>query len=350
MNLLLAALLLMQERTAEETFRKIEEIILEAKTVVVVFSTDAIHISGQNKIGFACSGSLLLKEDRRVRAEMTRSGSSGGNDSRQIQSDGEEFYALLGQDATMRPAHDTGSTRVQFSRRMKIGFARLGAFQILGGPACSTVLYSPNEFPEVDLRDRFRVSEFKEEAAEKDAKGITYTVILPRRTETCEMTLWYDPATFVPIRRTQIMRWRGGDFTLTEKYSGFTLNADIPDEKFKLTPDYSNGKGKWTSVELTQKRIASVCEAIDLFKLVHGHYPIRLEDLVTAPSDIDPQRFRFGGYLKRVPKDGWDRDLIYRLPGSKKQPYDLLSLGKDGEEGGEGDAADIWNHDAYKKK
>ena len=37
-------------------------------------------------------------------------------------------------------------------------------------------------------------------------------------------------------------------------------------------------------------------------------------------------------------KDPWRNDLIYRSPGTDNRPYEIVSLGADGQEGGEGPA------------
>jgi len=103
-------------------------------------------------------------------------------------------------------------------------------------------------------------------------------------------------------------------------------------------------------VDATKLIIAQVCEALELFKLDHSRYPTKLDDLVKAPAYVDPKRYPPRGYMLKLPKDAWERDLIYRLPGTNNQPYDVISLGRDGKEGGEGFDADIWNHDAYEKK
>jgi general secretion pathway protein G len=48
-----------------------------------------------------------------------------------------------------------------------------------------------------------------------------------------------------------------------------------------------------------------------------------------------------GPYLKKdLPLDPWKKAYIYRRPGQHGD-FDLMSLGSDGQEGGEGDAADI---------
>ncbi|MOA50729.1 Type II secretion system protein G precursor [compost metagenome] len=59
---------------------------------------------------------------------------------------------------------------------------------------------------------------------------------------------------------------------------------------------------------------------------------------MAAPSD----ETRWSGpYLqKKVPQDPWGRNYIYRQPGENGE-YDLLSMGKDGQPGGEGENAEI---------
>ena len=49
-----------------------------------------------------------------------------------------------------------------------------------------------------------------------------------------------------------------------------------------------------------------------------------------------------GPYLtKELPRDPWGNEYRYRAPGPNNLPFEILSLGSDGAEGGEGDAADI---------
>ena len=102
-------------------------------------------------------------------------------------------------------------------------------------------------------------------------------------------------------------------------------------------------------VETTRARLQMLGGAIDSFKLELNRYPERVEDVVFMPPDIDPKKWPPGGFLKVVPKDGWDEPFIYRRPGTRGQPYDLISYGEDKREGGEGYAEDLWNHEAYKK-
>ena len=46
-------------------------------------------------------------------------------------------------------------------------------------------------------------------------------------------------------------------------------------------------------------------------------------------------------YLPKVPKDPWGNDYVYICPGMDDRDYDIISFGEDGEQGGEGNNADI---------
>lgn len=82
--------------------------------------------------------------------------------------------------------------------------------------------------------------------------------------------------------------------------------------------------------------------ALDLFKLDVGRYPNAqegLQALVQAPPA--GERWR-GPYLKKknLPKDPWGNDYQYTFPG-KHGAFDIVALGSDGREGGDGAARDV---------
>jgi general secretion pathway protein G len=91
--------------------------------------------------------------------------------------------------------------------------------------------------------------------------------------------------------------------------------------------------------------IRNIQSALAYFKTDTGRFPTTsqgLEGLVTNPG---VQGYNNDGYLERVPIDPWRHKYIYISPGVNSKDYDLESLGKDGEQGGTGDDADIesWN-------
>ena len=63
-----------------------------------------------------------------------------------------------------------------------------------------------------------------------------------------------------------------------------------------------------------------------------------------SPVDAVPVLLDYaeGGYKKKTPKEAWGRDFIYVCPGEHGD-YDIISYGADGQENGEGSAADITN-------
>lgn len=93
-------------------------------------------------------------------------------------------------------------------------------------------------------------------------------------------------------------------------------------------------------------QILSLEEALSLFKLDNGFYPSTeqgLQALVIKPtSGRIPNRYKAGGYIKRIPLDPWEQDYRYLSPGAHGD-FDLFSYGPDGESGGEGENADIAN-------
>ena len=104
------------------------------------------------------------------------------------------------------------------------------------------------------------------------------------------------------------------------------------------------GQGDKARVKTTETALATTSNAIDMFKVDNGRYLTTQEGLnaLTTPPQ-GAKNFPEGGYLKGgFPKDGWDNELQYVQPGSEGRTYDLFSLGGDGQEGGEGNNADIF--------
>src|SRR5688572_10885666 len=71
-----------------------------------------------------------------------------------------------------------------------------------------------------------------------------------------------------------------------------------------------SGRADRAKVEATKAMIAQVSQALDMFKLDQNRYPARLDDLMTMPSDVQPAKWPPGGYLKKFPRDGWDREFM----------------------------------------
>ena len=96
----------------------------------------------------------------------------------------------------------------------------------------------------------------------------------------------------------------------------------------------SGAKGDTARVQLE-----NLGTGIDLYRLEVGTFPASLQALVDKPAGADRWN---GPYMRKIsiPKDPWDNDYIYRFPGTHG-PYDLLTLGADHAEGGDGENRDI---------
>ncbi|MCJ8157594.1 type II secretion system major pseudopilin GspG [Sphingomonas sp. LaA6.9] len=92
--------------------------------------------------------------------------------------------------------------------------------------------------------------------------------------------------------------------------------------------------------------VALLEQALEMYRLDNLAYPSAsdgLRALVQPPASLtQPDRYRRGGYVKRLPDDPWGRPYLYAVPG-RNGTFDVYSLGADGAEGGEGENADIGN-------
>ena len=91
-------------------------------------------------------------------------------------------------------------------------------------------------------------------------------------------------------------------------------------------------------VTATRVQMRNLEVALDTYRMNHSRYPTTdegLQILINPPG-------RDRGYIDVIPKDSWNNEFQYRAPGQNGD-YDLYSLGRDGQEGGEGLDADLGN-------
>ena len=93
--------------------------------------------------------------------------------------------------------------------------------------------------------------------------------------------------------------------------------------------------------------ISTLEQAIETYRLDNLTFPDDrqgLQALVAAPAGLSqPERYREGGYVRRLPKDPWGQDYQYRRPSTHGGQFDVFSWGADGKAGGEGEDADLGN-------
>ena len=89
--------------------------------------------------------------------------------------------------------------------------------------------------------------------------------------------------------------------------------------------------------------VRAIESALAMYRLDNHNYPSTsdgLPALLQAPADAPS--WKEGGYLDKLPKDPWGNDYQYLNPGVHGT-IDVFSYGSDGQQGGEGTAADVGN-------
>lgn len=88
--------------------------------------------------------------------------------------------------------------------------------------------------------------------------------------------------------------------------------------------------------------ITNIMQALKLYRLDNQRYPTTeqgLQALVTRPT-AGPQPNNWKPYVEKLPNDPWGNPYQYLNPGIKGE-VDVMSLGANGQPGGEGNDADI---------
>jgi len=139
-------------------------------------------------------------------------------------------------------------------------------------------------------------------------------------------------------RSWRVRRAAEAGFTLIEMLVVITIIGLI---MALVAPRVLNYLGE-SKVKAARIQIASLGSALDLFFLDEGRYPTTSEGLAALVERNGSETAWNGPYLKGtiVPADPWGHPYVYRAPG-EHGPYDIVSYGSDGQEGGTGTASDI---------
>lgn len=220
MNLLLAVAILLQDGTPEETFKKIEESIEKAKTLSITFSAGGMATAKGGGDGlFQASGVMLLKEGGRFNCLVKRRLEDRESEN-SIVCDGTKLSHKRDQTAAEVievPKACRGAASMLVTR---VGILMGGLFQ------------APGEADE-DVKKTLALKNLRVGEDDGRAKTLLYTISFGPATLDCR--LWYEPKTLRLLKRTmKIRKGERVEGSLTESYVEYIVNADIPDEKFKL--------------------------------------------------------------------------------------------------------------------
>ncbi|MCD2363089.1 type II secretion system major pseudopilin GspG [Sulfitobacter mediterraneus] len=104
------------------------------------------------------------------------------------------------------------------------------------------------------------------------------------------------------------------------------------------------GRPDEARVTVAKTDLKTISGALEIYRLDNRTYPTTaqgLAALVERPTvPPEPVSWASGGYLSVMPQDPWGAAYVYRSPG-QTGPFDLITLGADGQPGGEGVNADI---------
>ena len=98
-----------------------------------------------------------------------------------------------------------------------------------------------------------------------------------------------------------------------------------------------------SQIKVTRAQIDGLAKSLDQYRIDTGHYPNTEQGLGSLVRQPSGELKWSGPYLAKVtPKDPWGNDYHYTAPGEHCD-YDLLSYGRDGRPGGDGEDGDITN-------
>jgi len=207
---LIAVVALLQQETAEETFKRLEESLVQAKSARIKVRLD--FAAGDQKV--TANGILLLKKENKARVSLT---GAGGN--HWFVSDGTKVTVDPRQAAMDGAAFDTPKA---LNVRVATAVVRWGLVDLADLPRRIKVY-------DTDPAQRMKLSDFKFGEADGDLRTLTY--VLTDGDGRADLKLWIDPKTLALKKRTVSVPKMNATFT--ETYEEFTVNGEIPDEAFK---------------------------------------------------------------------------------------------------------------------
>ena len=151
------------------------------------------------------------------------------------------------------------------------------------------------------------------------------------------------------MKKEHIKKRRNGGFTLLELMIVIVILGILG---AIVVPQFMDEPHKARVVQ-ARMQIENLSTAIKKFYLDNGFYPSTeqgLESLSELPAiGRTPKSYPTNGYITKIPADPWENDYIYIMPG-ERTPFEIMSFGADGVEGGIEEGEDIWGADIPDRK
>jgi general secretion pathway protein G len=108
-----------------------------------------------------------------------------------------------------------------------------------------------------------------------------------------------------------------------------------------VAPKFFDQIGK-SEIKTTRAQLDALDKALATYRIDTGHFPSSEQGLRALVEHPASEPKWSGPYLaKALPADPWGHAYVYASPGVAGHDYELMSLGKDGQQGGVGENADI---------
>jgi outer membrane lipoprotein-sorting protein len=230
-----ALLDVLNSEVARKSFTKLEETLINAKTLRVRFRSGGKGPTDADK--YEAFGTMLLKEGNKAFIEATTIANQEKSEvlfvstGSAVSSETTRWKTNVPDHPGVRDESAGPMTSGTLKTELSAGLARIGQSM-----SVIQIMVRTNARGNFSMRESNRPSEFQ--VGDNDGPYKTLTYKFKPEDAQCsvrETKLWYDPLSYKLIKRRQIWKGEKGiEGVLDETYEEFTLNADIPDEKFKL--------------------------------------------------------------------------------------------------------------------
>ena len=106
------------------------------------------------------------------------------------------------------------------------------------------------------------------------------------------------------------------------------------------------GQGGKSETKVARAQIDAFGKALAAYRLDVGNFPTTAQGLTALVVRPEGAVKWHGPYMeKAVPPDPWGRVYQYKSPGDAGRDYEIVSLGRDGQSGGEAEDADLHSWD-----
>lgn len=226
MTPLIAAALLLQAGSAEETFDKIGEAIRKAKAARVVYSWEGAS-KADASLRVEASGSALFKEGNRLSLCATIV-ERGQSNELKVVSDGSTVKTRLGPKRILECA-----VPGNFEAGLKTALHRLGAMQavLIAHKVC---MLDPSEQEEaLEMGRKPPLSDLRLGPDDGESKTLTYKITPDGPDSAAEVKLWYAADSYRLLKRTITLK-QPTESVFTEVYKEWTLDGELDNEEFTL--------------------------------------------------------------------------------------------------------------------